>query len=418
MAINQELEPRPQFGDDQREHRVEQLLEQAYLLPRSPEELRLKRSGFFGLAEGSSAFANGWSDYAHSLLAGWYAHERYVRGEGENVEEEYTIGTTSSWKQLYWQSARQLSVITTSLHPIARHSGDHPIVRTDSDGLIRLNGRQTFGSDALLAEELLVFVREEGAAEPTTAALISKNAEGLQLLPVVSGVPTSTGGSVTALYEDVKIPQERLLIGQDAEGLKRLLSHPLTKSLADYQWASRQLEAIELIAGVAFALAEQTGHSGELHIQGELGELIQGIETLKALLHAAEIGAALSPAGVLLPALAPLQSARKAGGELYGTAVNVLQHIGAAAFLSDPSVSAAPSGDNGKPTLLQLAWQLAGSSDAAVTKLREQHAFGDPLLQSQELHRLYPVQRLRNRYLEFWQTVQSIDSDNDAEVRT
>ncbi|WP_127531024.1 4-hydroxyphenylacetate 3-hydroxylase C-terminal domain-containing protein [Paenibacillus kobensis] len=416
MAMNQELAARQLYGDDDRELPDEQLLGQAYLLPRSPEELRLKRSGFYGLAEGTTAFADGWSDYAHALLAGWYAHEQYVLAEERAASENGTaaagaFGASRTWRPLYEQIERQLAVVTTSLHPVARHSDGQPVISPDSQGGIRLSGRQTFGADALLVDELLVFVREEGEADPATAALIPVRTEGLKLLEI--------GSSVAAVYEDVRIPQEKLLVVQDAGRLKRLLGHPLVQSLADYQWASRQLDAIELIAGTSFALAEQTGLGGELHIQGELGELIQGMETLKALLHAAEIGARPSTAGVLLPSLAPLQAARRAGIDTYGKAVHVLQRIGAAAFLRKTNISGASVEGSGKPSLLELAWRLAGSSDASRKKLHEQHAFGDPLVQSQELYRHYPVQLLRSRYREFWQAVHSIDGDgdNDQEVR-
>ncbi|MFC4099744.1 4-hydroxyphenylacetate 3-hydroxylase C-terminal domain-containing protein [Paenibacillus xanthanilyticus] len=384
-------------------------LRQAYLLPRTTEELRNKRSGFWGPTDGASAFADGWTDYAHSLLAGWDAHEPFVRAEER--------GTTGAWRELYKQSERQRSVITTSLHPIAPLGDSRPIMQSEASGGIRLHGRQTFGAGAWFADELLLFIREEGAAHPTVAALIQKGTEGLRLIPAGNGSAHSESGPVVAAYEDVRIPAERLWTGEDADSLKRLLDHPLVKSLADYQWAARQLDAIELLAGTAFALAEETGRGEELHIQGELGELIQGIETLKALLHAAELCARPSPAGVLLPAPAPLHAALLIADESYGKAVRALQRIGAAAFLANPNNASPTSPNDGKPSLLQLAWGLTGSEASTRTKLHEQHAFGDSLAKSQELYRHYPVHLLRRRYQQFWQSMQPLDGKEESEVQ-
>ncbi|GFN30148.1 4-hydroxyphenylacetate 3-hydroxylase C-terminal domain-containing protein [Paenibacillus xylaniclasticus] len=418
MAVNQEdLEIKRLFSEDGKEP-GDQLVKLAYLLPRSPEELRLKRLGFYGLAEGVSAFASGCADYAHSLLAGWYAHEEYVLAEDGQAGSDSVRAPEAAglWRRVYEHNERLRSVITTSLYQASSLSGGLSIVQDGPHGDIRLNGHQTFGLDVLKADELLVIVHGDG-----TAALIPKETEGVKLVfaghDASGGSSKSTAGSVLVVYENVIIPQERLLVTRAANRLQQLLGHPLIKSLAGYQWASRQLDAIELLTGTAFALAEQTGLHAELHIQGELGELIQGVETLKALLHAAEIGAERSPAGVLLPDLTPLLAARKAGIQYYGKAVHVLQRIGSAIFLTLPNVLASAREDEGQPSLLQLAWQLAGSSEAVMTKLHEQHAFGDPLAQSQELYRHYPVHLLRSRYREFWQAVKPLESDNESEVR-
>ncbi|MFB9330014.1 4-hydroxyphenylacetate 3-hydroxylase C-terminal domain-containing protein [Paenibacillus aurantiacus] len=411
MSIHKQAETVRLFEGDRSLPISNDLIAQAYSLPRSPEELRLKRSGFYELADGTSAFTDGWTDYAHALLAGWRAHESTV------LPDE--VGTHGAWWRLYKQSEHRRSVITTTLHPITRQDDGQPVARLDQDGGLLLRGRQTFGEDARFADELLVFIREEGAAEPTAAALIPRQTEGLRLTPTYgSGAAESSNGPVVAFYEEVAIPPERLWVGQDSGSLNRLLGHPLVKSLADYQRASRQLAAIELIAGTAFSLADHTGRGEELHIQGELGELIQGMETLKALLHAAELGAAASPAGVLLPAAASLHAAALTAGETYGRAVDALRHIGAAAFLANPFITTADSKINGQPSLLQFAWRLAGSSEAARGRLHEQHAFGDKLSLSQELYRHYPAHLLRSRYREFWQSLQPLDGNYDSEVRT
>ncbi|MBB6636077.1 4-hydroxyphenylacetate 3-hydroxylase C-terminal domain-containing protein [Cohnella thailandensis] len=448
-----EGERRGELGRDHGLNVNRPLREQAYLLPRTAEELRRKRSGLHELEDGASVFAAGWADYAHALFAGWQAHERHLHASGIPI----AANGDRSLQRLYRLSEQRRALITTSFHPLAGHGNGQPVLRFAPEGGVRLSGTQTFGEEAAFADELLVFVRGNDPKEPAAAVLVSTATEGLRLLPAGSGearaegaqidpnasnvqidpndpnapndpqapndhnssnvqVPQGSFSLVQAQYDDVKVPRERLLFEGDTEALNRLLNHPLVKSLADYQWASRQLAALELIGGTAFALAEQTGLGRELHIQGELGELIQRIETLRALLHAAELGAEAGPEGVLLPAPVPLQAALKAGGDYYGKSVLTLQRIGAGAFLADPSVPAAAAG---KPTLAQLAWQLAGSGAAARRALHEQHALGDSLALSQELYRNYPVRLLRSRYAEFWRSLSPLarDGTHESEVR-
>ncbi|WP_337099495.1 4-hydroxyphenylacetate 3-hydroxylase C-terminal domain-containing protein [Paenibacillus sp. YIM B09110] len=383
------------------------LREQAYLLPSSLDELRRKRTGYYSLTGGGSIFGNGWADYAHSLLAGWYGHVSLL----SSVNPPAAKGRLAV---LFQQSLKQRSIITTSLQPIVRKNADLPIVQHTKEG-ITLHGEQTFDSDALFADELLVFIREQGEAAPASAVLIPVQSAGLELRP--NGVQSeSLSAGVQVSYEQVAIPRERILHDNDAPELRRLLGHHQVKAIADYQWVSRQLDALELVTGTAFALAELTGEVKELHIQGDLGEVIQNVETLKALIHASEIGADASLTGIVLPSSVPLEAARKAGGLYYAHAVQVLQRIGAGIFLRDQHLlQQRELGE--KPTILQLAWRLSGSAEAAKRKLHELHAFGDPIVQSSELFRQYPVQVLRERYKQFWHGIDARSKANPKEAQ-
>ncbi|GGG74075.1 4-hydroxyphenylacetate 3-hydroxylase C-terminal domain-containing protein [Paenibacillus radicis (ex Gao et al. 2016)] len=366
------------------------LRQQAYLLPRSLEELQKKRLGFYGLADGATVFASGWTDYAHSLLGAWYGDEAFLSSLDIRVKGHI---------QVQFRRLEKLrSVITTSLQPIASSGEGLPVVTVTPEGIV-LRGTQTFGSDVLFADELFVFTGQEREAGPSAAALLPVRSKGLKLLPF--GEPNEAFASgVQVTYEDVLVPWERILNVIDENDRSQLLGPPFVRAIADYQWVSRQLEALELTVGTAFALAEDTGLSRELHIQGDLGESIQQVETLKAFIHAAEIGAEASLSGMLLPAAVPLEAARKAGGLFYSQSIKTLRRIGAGTILGDLSITRSP--EDSLPTLRQLAWQLSGSGDAAKRELHELYAFGDPIAQSAQLYRHYPAQHLRQRYSQFW----------------
>ncbi|AJY76909.1 4-hydroxyphenylacetate 3-hydroxylase C-terminal domain-containing protein [Paenibacillus beijingensis] len=370
------------------------LRRQAYLLPRTLEELRRKRSGFYEIEEGDSVFANGLADYAHSLLAGW--HAQWGGGPPAALPEQ-----AEHLSKLYRESENSGKIITTSLHPVKPLDPKEPdasVISSETGGGITIRGRQTFGSEALFADELLVFLQESGEDAPSTVVLLPASSDGLTL----QSYPSLTAG-VTAWFESTFVPWERVIVFRSKEGVARLLTDPSAQLLADYQWVARQLEALELVIGTAFALAEHKGLHTELHIQGDLGELIQELETLRALLHASEIGAATWDNGIILPASVPLAAAKKAGGLYYKRAIDVLQRIAGSVIADSPALSS--SGE--RETLLQLVLKLAGSEAAFRRKQHEVYAFGDPIRQAAAFYLHYPTHRLRKRYEQFWAAASS-----------
>jgi 4-hydroxyphenylacetate 3-monooxygenase len=237
------------------------LWKQAYLSPTSLEELKLKRFGFFQVANGSSVFADGLTDYALSLLSGWYTQRKIA------PISDYM--NTTQLSELFEDSRIHQKLITTSFYkikPSISEAANTQIITKSSEGLL-IHGIQTFMADALFADELLVFLNEDGENSPSGVALVPTNSENLILQ-----VHRHFDYGITVAYENVMIPWKRVLVFQNTQGVKQLLQNGDAKAIADYQWVSRQLETLESIIGTAFALAEETGASKEPHIQRALGK--------------------------------------------------------------------------------------------------------------------------------------------------
>ncbi len=271
-----------------------------------------------------------------------------------------------------------------------------PPVITQTEEGIRLRGQQAFGADVLFADELLVLINHAEDNEPSGIAVIPLDSAGLE----VQVYPDWQAG-VTVRYQDLEIGQERILANGEAERVRQLLQQPAAAGLADYQWVARQLGVLELIAGTAFALAEDTGLNKELHIQTVLGEIVQHLEVLNAFINTAEAEAGPNEAGLFLPLAPPLQAARKAGGVYIHHALQALERVGQS-VLNPQSFSVHQAHDREQEAVLRRVQALVGSGQAYRSRQHERYAFGDPVRQAGLFYQQYDFEPYRALYQKFW----------------
>ncbi|MFD1957480.1 4-hydroxyphenylacetate 3-hydroxylase C-terminal domain-containing protein [Paenibacillus thailandensis] len=358
------------------------LRERAYRQPRSAEELAEKKSGFYEIERGDSPFALGLTDYAHALLTGWSAWA------GDRPFASAYPAVAGKLAANFGRLAAKRRIVTASLEPVVPYGG----AAAAADGGIALSGKQHFGRDVLYADELLLFVQERG----------DQGVGSIWLLPLKESLSRGTSktvlesAGVTIYFDGAFIPEERALVFRLPEAAGRLAGDPAFTALADYQWSARQIERLGLALGAAFAWAERTELSQELHIQSALGEAIQGLETLKALVHAAELEASPAPDGSYAPSVVPLAAARKAGGAYYKHALGLLERLAGSAWFAEAGEA---------DPLVRLTLKLIGSEAAFWRTRHEAYAFGDPIREAARYYGLYPAGRLRARYASFWEQV-------------
>ncbi|MEK8132245.1 4-hydroxyphenylacetate 3-hydroxylase C-terminal domain-containing protein [Paenibacillus filicis] len=369
------------------------LIRQAYELPVTADELSKKRTGLYKAAGGHSVFAGGLADYAHALLASWHAHQ-----DGSVLESQPHVGPLAS---LFEESVRQGKLITTSLYrikPLALTGEGEtaPILEAGEHGLL-LRGRTTFLADALFADELLVFVQAEGDSTPTTIALVPVNAPRLRFR-----ISELLDYGLTVEYDGVFIPWSRVIVDRHAAYARAWLEHPVAKAVADYQWTYRQQDLLDILTGTAFVVAEQSGRNRDHHVQVVLGEIVQELETVKALLLAAEIGGATSESGVFLPEAVSLQAAKKAAVALLERVFEQARRLGGGLIADNPNLNGTDPAEED----LALAWALytVGSERAYRRLQHELYAFGDPIQQTFRFFEEYPLETLKSRYNQFWET--------------
>lgn len=198
------------------------------------------------------------------------------------------------------------------------------------------------------------------------------------------------------VFEDVLVPWERVFINQNVEAGNLLYPRTGINLQPSHQSAVRGLVKISFATEVTCAVADAVGVDGFLNVQNQLAELLQGVETIRALVRVAEYEFEMTPQGEARPAIVPLETIRGILPTLYPRAMEILQTIGAGGLLMSPT-----GADFGNPELTEamnkhyggrsgvsaeervrlfkLAWDLCGEAFGQRLVQYERYYSGDPV---------------------------------------
>ena len=161
-----------------------------------------------------------------------------------------------------------------------------------------------------------------------------------------------------------------------------------------HQVVVKNIAKSELMLGLAALLVDTIAVESFQHIQEKLAEIWVSMETMKAMLRAAEADAALDEWGVMRPAWNPLDAARNLFPRLYPRMVEIIQQIGASGLVAMPTeqdlrgplvedikryYQAARADAFDRIPLFRLAWDVALSAFGSRQVLYERFFFGDPV---------------------------------------
>ena len=163
-----------------------------------------------------------------------------------------------------------------------------------------------------------------------------------------------------------------------------------------HQSGVRGLTKIGFVTEVTCAVADAIGVDGYLNVQNQLSELIQGVETIRALVRTAEAEFEITPQGEARPNIVPLEVVRGILPTLYPKAVEILQTIGAGGLLMMPTgadfmhpelkeiMDKHYGGREGisseyRVRLFKLAWDLCGEAFGQRLVQYERYYSGDPV---------------------------------------
>jgi 4-hydroxyphenylacetate 3-monooxygenase len=196
------------------------------------------------------------------------------------------------------------------------------------------------------------------------------------------------------VFDDVLVPWERVLLYRDIELCNAAYARTGAVAHMAHQVVVKNIAKAEFMLGLAALLVDAIAVESFQHIQEKLAELWVTLETMKALLRAAEADAALDEWGVMRPAWNPLDAARNLFPRLYPRMVEILQQIGASGLVAMPTeqdlagplaediahyYQAARMGALERVPLFRLAWDACLSAFASRQVLYERFFFGDPV---------------------------------------
>lgn len=383
----------------------------SFLVPYSAEDLAKRSRAFAYWAKETNGVMSRLSDYARSLVAGWYGSRKQLGKLDAGLEAKISA---------YYEEARDNDrFLTTSLldPQIDRSKGLDDkriaerylhVVKETKEGIV-LSGAKMIATGAPYTHDFLIFSFNKLDARHSKhahALIVPAGSEGLHIVcresfaePDGQDHPLSSRYDemdAVLLFDEVLVPWERVLLNGDADAVWKLRSHVPSNSLAFHQTVVRFVAKLEFVAGVTFAVADAIGVNGFLHVQEKLGELITQIDTAKALLIAAEAQAKPDPAtGMWLPEATFIDTARSIGTKLYPRAIEILQQVGGGGFVQTPARMSqfdGPLGDllnryfegvsvgaEQKVRLFKLAWDLIGSPLGSRHELYERFYAGDPV---------------------------------------
>lgn len=196
------------------------------------------------------------------------------------------------------------------------------------------------------------------------------------------------------VFDDVFVPWEQVVLYRDVVRCNEAYARTGAVVHMTHQVVVKNIAKSEFMMGLASMLVNSIGAEVFQHIHEKLAELWVNMETMKALLRAAEADAALDEWGVMRPAWNPLDAARNLFPRMYPRMVEIIQQIGASGLVAMPTqddvrgplaedirkyYQAARAEAHDRIPLFRLAWDASISAFASRQVLYERFFFGDPV---------------------------------------
>ncbi|HWO97626.1 MAG TPA: 4-hydroxyphenylacetate 3-hydroxylase N-terminal domain-containing protein [Bacillus sp. (in: firmicutes)] len=198
------------------------------------------------------------------------------------------------------------------------------------------------------------------------------------------------------VFNDVVVPWDRVFLYNNVEAANLLYPKTGIAQQPAHQSGVRGWIKLAFATEVACKVADSIGVDTYLNVQHELGELVQSVETIRALLRVAEYEYEVTDSGEVRPAPVPLETIRGMLPKMYPRAIEVLQTIGAGGLLMSPTGAdfenpelrgdfdkyyAGRAGVSGEERvrLFKLAWDLCGEAFGQRLLQYERYYTGDPI---------------------------------------
>lgn len=198
------------------------------------------------------------------------------------------------------------------------------------------------------------------------------------------------------VFEDVLVPWNRVFIHNNVEAANNLYPKTGIAQQPAHQSGVRGYVKLAFAVEVACKLADSIGVDVYLNVQNDLGELLQSVETIRALLRVSEIEYETLPSGEVRPAWEPLETIRGLLPTMYPRAIEVIQTIGAGGLLMSPTeadfehpelrdamdkyyVGREGVSSLDRVQLFKLAWDLCGEAFGQRALQYERYYTGDPI---------------------------------------
>lgn len=198
------------------------------------------------------------------------------------------------------------------------------------------------------------------------------------------------------VFHNVFIPWDKVFIYKSVDAGNQLYPRTGIGHQPAHQSGVRGLVKLSFAAEVVMKLADSIGVDGFLNVQNQLAELMQDVETIRALLQVAEYEYETTAYGEVVPARLPLDTIRSLLPKMYPRAIEIMQTIGAGGLLMSPTeadfmhpeirddmnkyyIGREGVSSEERVRLFKLAWDLCGEAFGQRLVQYERYYSGDPV---------------------------------------
>jgi 4-hydroxyphenylacetate 3-monooxygenase len=385
----------------------------SFLQPKTVEELRKRSRMMKAWADWALGMLGRTPDYLNASIAAMAAARRFFAESeprfGHNITNYYLEARKRDWCATH-----------TLVNPRASRAQGWTghtdaelalkVIDRGRDG-ITVSGCRMLATLGALAEELLVFpstvLKAEPGSEPFALAFaLPCSAKGLKFY---CRDPYDIGRShfdhplssrfeemdCVVVFDEVLVPWERVFLCGDVARCNALFAATNAVIHMMHQVVVKNVAKSEFVLGLLARVAEVGDAMSLQHVRERLAELIETTEIMRGLLRAAEADAAIDRWGMMVPARAPLDTARNVFPPMYARMVEIIQLSGSSSLMATPSerdfknptespdleryLGQVAAGPRERVALYRLAWDVACSSFGGRQVLYERFFFGDPL---------------------------------------
>ncbi|WP_158734822.1 4-hydroxyphenylacetate 3-monooxygenase, oxygenase component [Alteribacillus sp. YIM 98480] len=384
----------------------------AFIVPKSYEDLMKRRDLYETWAEATFGLMGRSPDFLNvtvtSMASNAKFFEKYNQSWAENIVN-------------YYKHVRDNDLFLT--HALINPQNDRSkaaheqkdkfthlgAVEETSEGII-VRGAKMLATFAPIADEVIIYPFpgfKPGDERYTLSFAVPIDTPGLRIVcrepaqngkrPVFDHPLASRFEEMDAvlIFNDVLVPWNRVFVHNNLEAGNTVYAQT-GLSQNTHQNGVRGLTKLRFAQQVASRIADAIGVDGFLNVQTQLGELVQSVETIRALLRTAENEYSINENGEAVPSFTSLETIRGILPKAYPRAVEIIQTIGAGGLLLSPTGCDLEhpelSGDIAKyyggregveaydrVRLFKLAWDLSGEAFGQRLVQYERYYSGDPV---------------------------------------
>ncbi|EIT86159.1 4-hydroxyphenylacetate-3-hydroxylase [Fictibacillus macauensis ZFHKF-1] len=402
------------------QHRITHVCEEtqervsnAFIVPRSAEDVQARRSLFEVYAEATYGLMGRTPDFLNVVVTGMASNAWFLNA----YHPDWATNIQNYFRYIRDQDLFLTHAIINPQNDRSKtsHEQQDPYthlgaVEERPDGLL-VRGAKMLATLAPITDEVIIYSFpgfQPGDERYALAFALPLDTPGLRIIcrePAQDGTRSLFDHPLASRFEemdallvfhDVLVPWDRVFLYNNVEAANLLYPKTGIAQQPAHQSGVRGLTKLSFAVDVACRLADAIGVDGYLHVQNQLGELVQSVETIRALLRQSEQEAEQLPSGEWMPAYAPLETIRGLLPVFYPRAIEVIQIIGAGGLLMSPTeadfnqpelqedmeryyVGREGVSATERVRLFKLAWDLCGEAFGQRALQYERYYTGDPI---------------------------------------